>query len=262
MPIDNWEDGSYYERFMGRWSKPLAVEFLKWLDAPNGLKWLEIGCGTGSLTGAILRSRSPQYLLAIDPSQRFVEYSNSYLGSNIAEFKVANADQLPSPSNAVDIVVSGLVLNFIPDTTGALQEMRRVLVPAGSVCGYVWDYAGKMEMLRLFWDAAASVFPDARGEDEGIRFPLCDPENLSAALEGAGLKDVSVEPISIQMDFHDFEDYWGPFLGGQGPAPSFLQNLGEEGVEEIHQELLTLLPIQQDGTISLVGQAWAFKGEK
>jgi SAM-dependent methyltransferase len=126
-------------------------------------------------------------------------------------------------------VVSGLVLNFVPDPALAAREMTRVARPGGRVAAYVWDYAGRMELIRHFWDAAAALDPAAAELDEGRRFGLCQPEPLGRLFRDAGLADVGVRPIEVATRFRDFDDYWDPFLGGQGPAPGYAMSLDEPG---------------------------------
>jgi SAM-dependent methyltransferase len=120
-----------------------------------------------------------------------------------------------APAGPYDVVVSGLVLNFIPDVSAGLAEMVRVTKPGGTVAAYVWDYAGKMELMRYFWDAAVALKPEDRERDEGRRFSLCQPEPLSNVFTEAGLHDIEVRSIDVPTPFRDFDDYWSPFLGGQ-----------------------------------------------
>jgi hypothetical protein len=127
----------------------------------------------------------------------------------------------------VAVVVSGLVLNFVPNPALGLAEMRRTAIAGGTIAAYVWDYAGKMELMRYFWDAAVDLNRKARELDEGVRFPLCQPDALENAFLHANLSAIRVTPIDIATRFRDFDDYWVPFLGGQGPAPSYAMSLDE-----------------------------------
>ena len=157
------------------------------------------------------------------------------------------------------MVVSGLVLNFVPDQRAALAEMARVTGKGGTIAAYVWDYAGKMELMRFFWDAAVELDPGAAKMDEGIRFPLCRPEALEKLFAGAGLKGVEVTPIDIPTPFANFDDYWQPFLGGQGPAPAYAMSLDETARARLRDRIRERLPIQADGSISLTARAWAVR---
>jgi SAM-dependent methyltransferase len=159
----------------------------------------------------------------------------------------------------VDVTVSGLVLNFVPDPGAALAEMARVTVPGGTVSAYVWDYAGRMEMIRFFWDAAAALDHDAGQLDEGNRFPLCRPEPLRELFRGRGLTGTEVTAIDITTRFASFEDYWRPFLGGQGPAPGYAVSLGSAAQARLRDLLRERLPSGSDDSIELTARAWAVR---
>jgi hypothetical protein len=126
----------------------------------------------------------------------------------------------------------------------------------------VWDYDGKMDMLRYFWDAARSIEPTAADLDEGRRFPMCHPEPLQALLSAAGLRDVAVKAIDVSTTFADFDEYWRPFLGGQGAAPAYAATLSEERTAQLREQLRLSLPIEADGSIRLGARAWAAKGRR
>jgi len=161
---------------------------------------------------------------------------------------------------SVDIAVSGLVLNFIPKPERALSEMGRVTYAGGTVAVYIWDYAGKMDFLRHFWDAAAEIKSEALGLHESIRFPDSNAGELKRLFEKAGFVDIETTAIEINTEFRDFDDYWKPFLGGQGPAPSFVSSLDEDKKSKLQHSLKVRLPAQLDGSISMVARAWAAKG--
>jgi SAM-dependent methyltransferase len=246
---------------MGRWSRVLAGEFLNWLRLPEDLSWLEVGCGTGSLSGEIIK-RKPRELLSVDPSSKFIEYASRRHNHRSIDFKQGGAENLPAGSDRYDVVISGLVLNFIPDPAQAIREMRRVIKSGGLVCGYVWDYAGKMDMLRYFWDAVVLLDPEAENLDQGIRFSICQPDPITTLLKDAGLNHIAVEPVLISMHFRDFDDFWLPFLGGQGTAPGYLQNLSPEQQDELRASIFSRLPINAGGSLDLAAQAWGFRAQK
>jgi hypothetical protein len=152
-----------------------------------------------------------------------------------------------------------LVLNFVPDGRAALAEMARVTGSGGTIAAYVWDYAGKMELMRLFWDAAVELNPDAARMDEGARFPLCRPEGLTELFEDAGLRGVEVTGIDIPTPFASFEEYWRPFLGGQGPAPAYAMALDETARARLRDRIRQRIPVQADGSVSLIARAWAVR---
>jgi SAM-dependent methyltransferase len=255
-----WTSGDHYEPFVGRWSRLVAETFLTWLDPAPGLAWLDVGCGTGALTEAIAKNYLPKRLAGIDPSVGFLEFARRQLGAYAVELQPADAGNLPFAEAEFDRVVSGLVLNFVPDPRRAAAEMVRVTRPGGKVAVYVWDYAGKMEMMRYFWEAAAEL--DARGGelDEGKRFPICQPEALERLFTAAGLLEVGIRPIDIPMRFRDFDDFWTPFLGGQGPAPAYCMSLSEDARANLRERLQKTLPARADGSIQLTARAWAVRG--
>ena len=251
-----WRSGGAYERYMGRWSRLLAPPFLQWLDAPRAQRWLDLGCGTGALGAAIVEHAAPRALTGVDPSAGFLETARLALPVS-ATLQQGSADPIPLDDGAVDVAVSGLVLNFVPDAVAALREMARVTAGGGTVAVYVWDYAQKMEMIRRYWDAAAQFDPRAGAQHQGERFPLCHPDALAAAFTHAGLDDVQGTALEITMRFADFDDYWQPFLGGQGPAPAHAMQLDEATRARVRERLRDTLPQQRDGSIELPARAWA-----
>jgi len=144
---DTWERGSPYEQYIGRWSRKAAPLFLEWLDQPQGQRWLDVGCGTGALTGAILDRCGPVSVVGLEPSEGFIKAAHQNLVGK-ARFLAGNAAAIPQDDGACDVVVSGLVLNFIPDLPVALAEMARVAVAGGTVAAYVWD-AGPLRCGQL-----------------------------------------------------------------------------------------------------------------
>jgi SAM-dependent methyltransferase len=169
---------------------------------------------------------------------------------------------LPVAPTSYDAVVSALVLNFISDVLAGLAEMRRAAKPGGTLAAYVWDYAGRMELMRYFWDAVTALKPENRGLDEGRRFPLCHPAALRHVFTAAGLHDVEVRAIDVPTPFENFDDYWSPFLGGQFPAPAYAMSLGEADRVALRERLRATLPVAGDGSIRLVARAWAVRGRR
>jgi SAM-dependent methyltransferase len=254
-----WERADAYEQFVGRWSRQVAPEFLSWLSIPPERRWLDVGCGTGVLCAAILETCSPSTVTGVEPSEQFFVKAEEQLAGRAALHR-GSAAEIPLDDAQVDVTVSGLVLNFVPDAPAALAEMARVTVRGGTIAAYVWDYAGKMELMRLFWDAAVSIDPDAAKLDQGVRFPLCRPQALAELFAGTGLGRVEVTAIDIATPFASFEDYWRPFLGGQGPAPAYAMALGEAARAALRDRIRELMPLGADGSISLVARAWAVRG--
>lgn len=257
---DKWTAADAYEAFMGRWSHPLAERFVRWLGAQAGLAWLDVGCGTGALTSAIQRLADPASVVACDPSEAFVEHTRRRIAEPRVSVVVGGAGHLPQHPDGFDRVVSGLVINFLGDPRGAIGEMRARARPGGVVAGYVWDYAGRMEFLRAFWDEAVALDPSARSLDEGVRFPMCEREAFESILHGAGLRDVTSSAIEIPTRFEAFSDYWQPFLAGVGPAPSYAMSLSEGSRGVLRSRLERRCAVGPGGTIDLVARAWAVRG--
>ena len=256
---DTWERGDPYERYVGRWSRQVAPRFLEWIGIPPGQRWLDVGCGTGALCAAIADQCAPASLAGIEPSEGFLTTARRNLAGK-ADLRSGSATQIPFHEDGFDAVVSGLVINFVPDMRAALAEMARVARSGGTIAAYVWDYAGRMDLMRAFWDAAAAFDPDAARLDEGFRFPLCRPEALTRLFSGAGLASVDTTALDVRTPFESFDDYWQPFLGGQGPAPAYAMSLDEDARSRLRERLRERLPAQADGSIVLTARAWAVRG--
>jgi SAM-dependent methyltransferase len=255
-----WAVGDAYEAYVGRWSRRVAVAFLRWLDVPARQLWLDVGCGTGALTATILAQADPAEVVGVDPSEGFLAEARARIGDARATFHAGDARSLALPNRHFDAVVSGLALNFVPDPRRAVAEFARVAKSGRVAAAYVWDYAEGMAMMRYFWDAATALDPAAADLDEGRRFPLCRPEPLRELWTDAGLDNVSVQAIEVSAVFADFDDYWRPFLGGQGPAPGYVMSLTEEHRRALRDLLRVRLPSAVDGSIQLTARAWAVRG--
>jgi SAM-dependent methyltransferase len=258
--VQSWSGAAAYEAFIGRWSRPVAEQFVRWLDLPPGARWLDVGCGTGALTSAVLAGAAPQDVTALDPSAPMVQHLASHVADPRVHALVADAQALPVRTGAVDAVVSGLVLNFVPDRGLALAEARRAARTGGLVAAYVWDYPGEMQLFRQFWAAAVAADPAAAASSEAHRFAVCRPEPLRDLLTGAGLQQAEVEPLVVPMSFHDVDDLWRPFLAGRAPAQAYVASLDDAGRERLRAALLGRLPVAEDGSILLSARAWAVRG--
>jgi SAM-dependent methyltransferase len=259
-PGDRWVTGDAYEAYMGRWSRPLARAFVEWLHPKPAAHWLEVGCGTGALTSTICDLCEPASVIACDPSEPFIAHARKNLSHARATFVVAGAEALPQREGGFDAVVSGLVLNFLPDPGQAMASIRDRLRPGGIAAAYVWDYADGMAFLRCFWEEAVAVNPRAAALDEGRRFRLCRTPALTSLFWAAGLAQVGTDPLDIPTDFDDFDDYWTPFLRGTGPAPSYVASLDPPSRELLRERLRRRLHPGRDGRIQLRARAWAVRG--
>ena len=259
-PADTWESGDEYEPYVGRWSRLVAREFLGWLGKQTRSRWLDVGCGTGALTQVILDQAAPVEVVGVDPSPGYIAYARKKITDPRVRFESGDARYIPLVSGTFDVVVSGLVLNFVPQPDQAVAEMRRTARPGGLIGSYVWDYAGEMQLMRHFWDAAISLDPGAVALDEGRRFPICNPDQLTSLFERAGLQRIDTTAIDVPTVFADFDDYWRPFIGGQGPAPSYAMSLSEQQRTALRDRIQAELPAEPDGSIHLIARAWAVKG--
>lgn len=259
---DVWASGEAYEPYVGRWSRLVAKDFLAWLAVPPGRDWLDVGCGTGALSELILHSAAPRRIVGVDPAEGFVAFARRHVTDPRASFQIGDAQSLPADDDAFDCVVSGLVINFVADQSKALGELRRTARRGATIAAYVWDYAGEMQMMRHFWDAAVALNPAARELDEGVRFPICRPEPFERLFKMAGLRDVSITAIDVPTVFRDFDDYWAPFLGGQAPAPGYCMSLSESDRRQLRDKIKRSLAVGADGSVHLVARAWAARGVK
>ena len=255
-----WASGDAYEPYVGRWSRLVAQEFVPWLGLPQDCRWLDVGCGTGALSQTILELAIPKEVKGIDRSERFVEFARKQVSHRNIKFEVGDAQALPVESASYDVAVSGLILNFVAQPDQMVVEMKRAVRKGGTIALYVWDYAGKMQLMRHFWNAAAALDSDAHDLDEGRRSLLCNPQLLMKLFQKAGLSEIETHPIDISTDFKDFDDFWSSFLGGQGPAPSYVMSLREGHRAQLRERIYNSLPFALDGSIPLVARAWAVRG--
>ncbi len=255
-----WASGDPYESYVGRWSRRVAAEFVPWLEVPGGASWLDVGCGTGALSQAILDGAHPSHVDGADPSPGFVAYASARSRDPRARFCVGDAIALPFADGSFDAAASALVLNFVSEPDRAVAEMARVTRPEGVVAAYVWDYAAGMQPIRRFWDAAVALDPGAEPLDEGVRFPSNAPGPLRSLFLATGLSDVEAGAIEVTTHFEDFDDYWTPFLAGQGPAPTYLTSIAPEARDAVRERIRSSLPTAADGSIHLTARAWTVRG--
>ena len=260
---DTWASGAADDPYVGRWSRLVAREFLGWLNVPAEGRWLDVGCGTGALSGTILDLARPASVTGIDRSPDYVAFAREQFRDERAHFEVGDAASVTGRNRKLRCGRLGPGAQFHPGAgprRGRDRPVRRE--PAGTVAAYVWDYAGGMQLLRHFWDAAAALDPSAADLDEGPRFPLCQPEPLKKLFQEAGLERVEARPLDIATVFRDFDDYWTPFLGGQGPAPGYARSLSDERQAALRERIRAGLPFAPDGSIPLMARAWAVRGSR
>jgi SAM-dependent methyltransferase len=260
--MDRWTSGAAYEQWMGRWSRLLAQEFLKWLNVPAGLRWLDVCCGSGIVTQAIVERTAPASVVGVDASPGQISFARQHRAHADVSFETADATVLPFPDSSFDITVCGLGLNFIPSPDRALQEFCRVTRAGGTVVVYVWDYAHGARFVREFWDAATAIDSEAATFDQAFRFPMCTQDGLRSLFAQAKLEDVSLYALEIVTRFTSFDDYWEPFRTGQGSAPNYLASRDQQIQAAIRERLKSALPTNTQGAIELPARAWAIRARR
>ncbi|MGH2398124.1 MAG: class I SAM-dependent methyltransferase [bacterium] len=257
MVFVNAED---YERLMGRWSRRLAPLLVEFAGITDGDRVLDAGAGTGSLSLAVLAATRRSEVIGIDPSGPYVEYARSRTSDPRVHFEVGDAQALPYPDASFSKTLALLVMNFIADARRAAAGMRRVTKSGGVVAATVWDYGDGMTMLRTFWDAAVALDPDAEPRHER-HMPYCRKGELSALWTASGLKEAKETSLVVPLDFESFEDFWQPFLTGQGPSGSYATSLPEERQQALRERLRRELSgVKPDMPFTLQARAWAVRG--
>lgn len=249
-------DGAAYERFMGPWTRAVGADFLDWLAMPEGLDWLDAGCGTGVFTEVLLERR-PGRIVAVDPAPAQIAFAREKALPDKAVFEVADAQDLPFPDACFDVVASALVLNFIPDRARAMAEMRRVTRPGGCIAGYVWDFTGPLSVTRHVTAALRAIEAKA-APIPGLESTRRDP--LQALFEGAGLTRVETRAIEVEIAFPDFDAYWRAFLDNPSPASAFINAMTAPGRAALRADVEALLPAAKDGAVAFVSRAHAARG--
>jgi len=260
--MDQWTSGAHYDQWMGRWSRLVAQEFLNWLDLPLGLRWLDVCCGSGMITEAIVERSAPAAVVGVDASADQINFARQHRASHNVTFETADAMALPFPDSAFDVIVCGLGLNFLPSPAKALVEFARVTTPGGTIAVYVWDYVQRASFLRHFWDAAIATDPEAANFDQAQRFPMCTPEGLRNLFEQAKLENLAPHALDVVTRFTSFDDYWKPLLTGQGSAPNYLASRDQQTQAAIRERLRVALPTNSQGAIELPARAWAMRARK
>jgi len=255
-----FNDGEGYEKFMGRWSRVAGSLFLDWLALPSGLRWLDVGCGTGAFTETIQKRCSPSELVAVDPAETQVAYAKSRYGSLGIDFRVVDARSLPFESQNFDAAVSALVINFIPDREKAIAEMKRVTRTDGIVAAYVWDFAGKRGPGMQYLNAALAKVT-GRSTSGAVYPESTTLESLVGLFESVGLSEASSRPIDIQIIFSDFDDYWISNATRLGSAAvTAINSLDEAKKQEVQRVLRETLPLDDQGRVSYSARVNAVRG--
>lgn len=217
-------EGSSYDSFMGRYSHPLAAMFVDAVGIEPGTTALDVGCGPGALTGALVARLGPGSVSACDPSPSFVE--ECALRHPGVRVGAGRAESLPFDTATFDSVLAQLVLHFVTDPPAAATEFVRVAKPGGVVGACVWEFHHGMELLRNFWDAALALDPDAPDEARTLRFGR--PGEIAELFAGAGLVDITETTLHVASAYAGFDDLWAGFMAGIGPAGSYCISLSAD----------------------------------
>jgi SAM-dependent methyltransferase len=254
--------GEPYEQFMGRWSRRLAPQLVRFAGVLDGDAVLDVGSGTGALTAAFAAAAPSSTIVGVDPAAAYVAAAQARHARPRVRFEVGDARRLPFADASFDRTVSALMLNFVPGPETAVEEMRRVTRLGGTVAAAVWDYGEGMEMLRVFWDEAVALDAASDASDER-HMPLCRRGELAALWRDRGLADIVEERLTIQTAFASFDDYWQPFLQRQGPAAAHVASLSADACEQLRQRLRQrLIGEGHDRPVTLNARAWAVRGKR
>lgn len=226
-----------YQRFMGRYSEPLATQFAGLAGIQPGQKLLDVGCGPGALTAELARRAGPEAVSAAEPSASFAAAVRDRLPA--ADIRQAPAEDLPFPGQVFDAALAQLVVHFMADPVLGLREMARVTRPGGVVAACVWDQAGRRSPTSLFWAAARQVDPAV--PDESNR-PGARPGDLARLFTAAGLSDVQATELTVRAGYASFEAWWEPFTLGVGPPGAYLASLSGDHRAALRDRCRQLLP--------------------
>ena len=241
-----------YDRFMGRFSEPLADEFLALAGLRAGQRVLDVGCGPGALTRRLVAALGADAVSAVDPSAPFVAaVQDRWPGVDVRR---ASAESLPFADDTFDAALAQLVVHFMKDAVAGLGEMARVTRPGGAVLASVWDHAGGAGPLSTYWRAVRELDPGARDES-GLAGAA--EGHLTELAESAGLVDVRPSTLTVHVGFPTFEDWWEPYTLGVGPAGVYVAGLDDEGRAALRARCEELLPA---APFELAASAWCVVG--
>jgi SAM-dependent methyltransferase len=255
QPI-RFEDGAAYEQGMGRWSRPVGDIFLDWVAPPAGARWIDVGCGSGALTGLVAQRCAPAEIQGIDPSDAQLAFARTRPGVDVAAFQRGDAMELPFPPGRFDIAIMTLVIFFVPDPAKGVAEMARVVRPGGTVAAYAWD------ML-----SGGFPFEPIRAELREVGIMAPQPPSISASRmdeltglwAGAGLEAVETREITVRRTFADFEEFWVPSTS-TGSIRPILAGMAADDVVRLKDRVRARLRTESGGGVSHAARANAIKG--
>jgi SAM-dependent methyltransferase len=247
-----------YNKIMGRFSASLAEQFIAFTGHRPGEKILDVGSGTGSLSFALAARGDHREIVGVDVGEPFVAYASAHNKDPRTRFELADATALPFADASFDRTVSQLVLQFLPEPLKAVKEMRRVTRPGGTVAACVWDAYGGQPHIRMLWDTASTL---GLLKQHSIIRSLSTEGEMAAAWRTAGLVDVVPGEIAMRFVFQDFEDYWSPYLGGDGPLGEMVMGLSPSDRALLESRMREIyVSNRPDGPRSFIASAWICKG--
>ena len=244
---------SAYDRFMGRFSEPLAVEFLAWAADGGGVASpvLDVGCGPGALTTRLVESHGAAQVSAVDPSESFLQALRERLPG--VDARAAAAERLPFDDDVFGAAYAQLVVHFMADPVAGLAEMGRVVRPGGTVAACAWDFAAGGSPIGPFWLAAQDVDLTIPGESGR---PGTREGELARLATEAGLRAVVDGVVEVSVPMATFEDWWQPLTLGVGPAGDYVASLSPEERERLRDGCRARLP---EAPFAVTGRAWAVR---
>jgi ubiquinone/menaquinone biosynthesis C-methylase UbiE len=252
-----FSDGEAYERLMGRWSRVAGESFLDWLDIPGNVRWLDVGCGNGAFTEALIARCTPMEVIGVDPSEGQLAFARTRPGAKSAQFQIGDAEALPFGDDRFDVAVMALVLTFLPDPAKAVSEMARVVRPGGWVGTYMWDVPGGGTPVHPIYVAIESLgMPSPRPPGAAV----ARLETMQALWEDAGLESIETRVIRISVVYSDFDEFWDSNsvpVGTQGKA---IREMSPTAREQLRTRLREQLIVDSDGRIAYESFANAVKG--
>ena len=251
-----FNDGAAYERYMGAWSQLVGDAFLEWLAPEPGLRWLDVGCGSGAFTEMLVHRCAPASIDGIDPSEEQLAFARTRPALRLAQFRQADAMALPFPGHTFDAAIMPLGIFFVSDPAKGIAEMARVVSPGGLVTAYAWDMPGGGFPYR-------TLFAELR--DQGVYVPSAPSPDASgmdamrALWTDAGVEALETRVITVERTFADFDDYWTTVLGSASVA-RILAAMTLEQLTPIKARMKEILPAAADGRITYSATANAIAG--
>jgi SAM-dependent methyltransferase len=255
-PTVRFEDGAAYERMMGAWSRAAGETFLDWLAPQPGLRWIDVGCGSGAFTELVIQRCRPAEVQGIDPSEGQLAFARSRPETRGATFRQGDAMALPVDAGRFDVAVMALVIFFVPEPARGVAEMVRVVRPGGLVAAYAWDILGGGFPMRA---VAAALKAVGATPPMPPRPEAASTDALGALWQGAGLGAIATREITVERSFGDFEEFWDATIA-MDSLRQLLVGLGPEAASAVKARACADMPADASGRITFSARANAISG--